>query len=61
MRNGGNHGRLRNGPQCGPYKLYASDKAAAQDLISIGDHPVDSTIEPAELAAWTSVETFTRY
>ena len=48
---------------------YASDKAAAQDLISVGDHPVDSTIEPAELAAWTSVtrailnlhETITRY
>ncbi len=48
---------------------YAGDKAAAQDLLSIGDHPVDSTIEPAELAAWTSVartilnlhETITRY
>ena len=48
---------------------YAGNKAAAQDLISIGDHPIDSTIEPAELAAWTSVtrtilnlhETITRY
>lgn len=48
---------------------YASDQAAAKDLLSIGDHPIDSTIEPAELAAWTSVarailnlhETITRY
>lgn len=48
---------------------YASDRVAAQDLLSTGEHPVDSTIDPAELTAWTSVartilnlnETITRY
>ena len=34
---------------------YESDKAAAESLLRIGDHPADKNIPTAELAAWTSV------
>ena len=48
---------------------YQSDTAAAVELIKIGAAPVPATIDPTELAAWTSVarvllnlhETITRY
>jgi hypothetical protein len=48
---------------------YTADTTAANELITTGEWPVPQDIEPAELAAWTSVarvilnlhETITRY
>jgi hypothetical protein len=48
---------------------YDADKAAAEKLLAVGDHPAPKDVDPAELAAWTSVartilnlgETITRY
>ena len=48
---------------------YQQDEAAAKTLISVGDWPTAGEVDPAELAAWTSVarvilnlhETITRY
>jgi hypothetical protein len=48
---------------------YRADPAAAQSLLHIGDWPVPADLDPAELAAWTSVarallnmhESVTRY
>jgi hypothetical protein len=48
---------------------YGRDKDAAQKLLAVGDWPASKEIDPAELAAWTSVarailnlsETITRY
>lgn len=34
---------------------YADDKAAAEKLTGTGDSPVPKDVDPAELAAWTSV------
>jgi hypothetical protein len=34
---------------------YESNPAAAQALLSTGEHPVPSEVPPAELAAWTSL------
>lgn len=34
---------------------YGADRAAASQLIATGDSPVDSGLNPVELAAWTSV------
>jgi mono/diheme cytochrome c family protein len=34
---------------------YQADKPAAQELLHIGDHPAPADLDPAELAAWTSV------
>ncbi len=34
---------------------YEQDGQSARALISLGESPVDATIEPAELAAWTMV------
>ena len=34
---------------------YAQDKASAEKLIATGDSPAPKDIDPAELAAWTSV------
>ena len=36
-------------------KQYAEDKEAAQQLLNTGLKPRDETLDPAELAAWTSV------
>ncbi len=36
-------------------KEYAADKAAAQKLLSDGDHAAPKDLDPAELAAWTNV------
>ena len=33
--------------------LYQHDPAAAAKLISVGETPVDKTLKPNELAAWT--------
>jgi hypothetical protein len=48
---------------------YGRDKEAARKLLAVGDWPASKEIDPAELAAWTSVarailnlsETITRY
>lgn len=37
------------------YETYSKDPKAAADLISIGESPVDRKLNPAELAAWTTV------
>jgi len=34
---------------------YDTDKAAAGDLLKVGERPADGSIPPSELAAWTSV------
>ncbi|MDX2037720.1 MAG: PSD1 and planctomycete cytochrome C domain-containing protein [Isosphaeraceae bacterium] len=34
---------------------YEKDRAAASDLISVGERPAPSDLDPAELASWTSV------
>jgi hypothetical protein len=34
---------------------YAAQPHAAADLLSVGEHPVDPGLDPAELAAWTVV------
>jgi len=34
---------------------YDKDRAAARDLISVGDSPVEADLDPATLAAWTAV------
>ncbi|MEZ6089726.1 MAG: DUF1553 domain-containing protein [Pirellulaceae bacterium] len=34
---------------------YAADESARSNLLSVGDTPVDDTIDPVQLAAWTSV------
>ncbi len=34
---------------------YRSDPAAARELIDVGESPVDPALDPAELAAWTTV------
>ncbi len=34
---------------------YEADKAAAESLLRVGDHPADKNISTAELAAWASV------
>ena len=36
-------------------KRYEADEKAALDLLSTGAKPVDGSIKPSELAAWTSV------
>ena len=36
-------------------KQFTKDLAAARQLISVGQSPVDAEVDPAELAAWTSV------
>jgi Protein of unknown function (DUF1553)/Concanavalin A-like lectin/glucanases superfamily len=36
-------------------KHYASDPAAARDLVAVGEKPRDGAIPPPELAAWTMV------
>jgi hypothetical protein len=36
-------------------ELYKQDPAAAQALLAIGATPVQDTIPPAELAAWTMI------
>jgi len=36
-------------------KQYASDKAAAQKLVTTGPRPLAKDVDIAELAAWTSV------
>jgi hypothetical protein len=33
---------------------YQADRSAARALIGVGQHPAPATVEPAELAAWTS-------
>ena len=48
---------------------YQQDKDAAAQTLAVGDWPADKTIDPVELAAWTSVsrtilnlhETITRF
>lgn len=37
------------------YREYQEDLPAAQALLAVGQHPVAADIDPAELAAWTSV------
>jgi hypothetical protein len=37
------------------YDQYTADPAAARALLGVGDLPAPAGIEPAELAAWTSV------
>ena len=37
------------------YDQYTADPAAARALLGVGDLPAPTGIEPAELAAWTSV------
>jgi hypothetical protein len=34
---------------------YQADRKAAENLLRVGDHPVAKDLDPAELAAWTSV------
>jgi hypothetical protein len=34
---------------------YRADSQAVQDVLHIGDHPAATDLDPAELAAWTSV------
>src|SRR5579871_683304 len=34
---------------------YAKDRAAARELISVGDSPVEADLDPTTLAAWTAV------
>ncbi|QDT26657.1 Planctomycete cytochrome C [Gimesia panareensis] len=34
-------------------RIYQSDQRAANELIQVGEAPVDTTISPTELAAWT--------
>ena len=34
---------------------YSKDPKAATDLLQVGDFQVESTIDPARLAAWTTV------
>ena len=36
-------------------RQYQDDPAAARDLLGIGDAPAPAGVDPAELAAWTSV------
>ena len=36
-------------------KRFTAQPVAAKELLSVGSSKVDTTIEPAELAAWTSV------
>jgi hypothetical protein len=48
---------------------FQNDKTAAEEFLKVGDAPVNKTIDPVELAAWTSVsrtilnlhETITRF
>ncbi len=50
-------------------EVYQRDPEAAKQLCSIGDQPIDATLELPQLAAWTSVartmmnlhESITRY
>ncbi|MDB6027431.1 MAG: hypothetical protein JWM68_3654, partial [Verrucomicrobiales bacterium] len=50
-------------------ETYKADKDSAAQLLTLGDAPADKTIDPTELAAWTSVsrtilnlhETITRF
>jgi hypothetical protein len=37
------------------FQEYTSDPAAAQKLLTAGEHPVPKDLNPTELAAWTSV------
>jgi hypothetical protein len=37
------------------YNQYAAQPAAARALLSAGQSPIPADIDPAELAAWTSV------
>ncbi len=37
------------------YERFSQDRAAARALLATGEHPVDSTLDPADLAAWTVV------
>jgi hypothetical protein len=34
---------------------FSIDRQGAEELLSVGEHPVDSTLEPAETAALTMV------
>ncbi|MGE0607728.1 MAG: hypothetical protein AB7O62_11610, partial [Pirellulales bacterium] len=34
---------------------FTQDAAAAEKLLSVGESPRDATLDPAELAAWTSL------
>ncbi len=34
---------------------YNANPKAAQQLLTVGQKPIDNNIDPAELAAWTSV------
>jgi hypothetical protein len=36
-------------------KEYANDRESAEQLLKVGQKPVPDGIDPAELAAWTSV------
>ncbi len=37
------------------HRQYSADLTAARELIQIGDSPTPADIEPAELAAWISI------
>lgn len=37
------------------YTRFSQDRAAARALLATGEHPIDRTLDPADLAAWTVV------